>query len=83
MGDRHRSRTTKKGAALLTLTERVTRQEHILKIGEKTAEAVNQGITKLKTIYGDQFPVVFKTITSDNGSEFSDLVNAAAYDPYL
>lgn len=66
----------KKGAALLTLTERVTRQEHILKIGQKTIEAVKQGIIQLKSIYGDQFPKVFKTITSDNGSEFSDLVNA-------
>lgn len=34
----------KKGAALLTLTERVTCQEHILKISQKTVEAVNQAI---------------------------------------
>lgn len=70
----------KKGAALLTLTERVTRQEHILKIHQKTVEAVSHGIQELKTIYGDSFSMVFKTITSDNGSEFSDLVNAVDSD---
>jgi len=62
------------------LTERVTRQEHILKISQKTVEAVNQAIRKLKTWYGDLFSMVFKTITSDNGSEFSELVNAVDSD---
>jgi IS30 family transposase len=66
----------KKGAALLTLTERTTRKEHIFKIDQKTVDGVNQAIQELKNIYGTAFSSVFKTITSDNGSEFSELVKA-------
>jgi IS30 family transposase len=66
----------KKGAALLTLTERKTRREHIVKIRQKTAESVDQAIQTLKGLYGTTFSSVFKTITSDNGSEFSQLTQA-------
>nr|WP_245001232.1 hypothetical protein [Caldalkalibacillus thermarum] len=59
--------TNKKGAALLTLTERKTRKEHILKIDHKTAECVKQALQELKQQYGSVFSTVFKTITSDNG----------------
>ena len=62
-----------KGAALLTLTERKTRQEHILKIDKKTVECVKQALQALKQTYGSIFSKVFKTITADNGSEFSEL----------
>lgn len=65
-----------KGAALLTLTERKTRNEHILKIDQKTAECVKQALQLLKQSYGSIFPKVFKTITADNGSEFSELSQA-------
>jgi IS30 family transposase len=61
------------GAALLTLTERKTRKEHIFKIKRKTTEGVQEAIQYLKAIYDTAFPSVFKTITSDNGSEFSEL----------
>jgi IS30 family transposase len=66
----------KQGAALLTLTERKTRREHILKIDRKTTESVNNAMQKLKNSYGSAFSSVFKTITSDNGSEFSELSHA-------
>lgn len=66
----------KKGAALLTLTERKTRKEHIIKLEQKTAVSVHQAIQSLKDLYGEAFPSVFKTITSDNGSEFSELTQA-------
>jgi len=59
--------------ALLTMTERMTRKELIFKIPGKNTEAVQQAIQKLmeeSTIY---FSKVFKSITSDNGSEFADL----------
>jgi len=65
-----------KGAALLTLTERKTRNEHILKIDQKTATCVKQALQALKQTYGSIFSKVFKTITADNGSEFSELVHA-------
>jgi IS30 family transposase len=62
-----------KGAALLTLTERKTRKEHIIKIERKATEGVHIAIQQLKDIYDTSFPYVFKTITSDNGSKFSEL----------
>lgn len=63
------------GEVLLTLTERVSRYEHIIKIEGKTSEAVTKGLSELKSEYGDKFNEVFKTITSDNGTEFSDLMS--------
>lgn len=48
-----------KDQALLTLTERKTRYEVIIKIDGKAA--------------GNDFDVLFKTITSDNGAEFTGL----------
>jgi len=65
-----------KGAALLTLTERLTRKEHILKIEQKTTACVNQALKGLKQTYGSAFSKIFKTITADNGAEFSELKNA-------
>jgi IS30 family transposase len=60
--------------ALLTITERKTRKEIIIKIASKESEAVSASITKLRNAYGSIFSQVFKTITSDNGSEFADLI---------
>lgn len=37
------------------------------------AEAVAAEMSKLKTEFGDKFSQVFRTITSDNGSEFAIL----------
>lgn len=65
-----------KGAALLTLTERKTRNEHILKIERKTADCVKKALEALKQSYGFTFSKVFKTITADNGAEFSELSQA-------
>lgn len=69
-----------KGAALLTLTERKTRKEHIIKIERKSTDGVHAAIQQLKSIYGPEFPSVFKTITSDNGSEFSELSQAISFE---
>lgn len=60
-------------AVLLTLDERSTKFRHIIKIPEKSAQAVEQGIQTLRTLYGKHFDVVFRSITSDNGSEFASL----------
>lgn len=58
---------------LLTLTERKTRKEIIVKIDSKTSEAVGEGIQIIQKKYGAYFKKLFKTITADNGSEFADL----------
>jgi len=58
---------------LLTLAERKTRFEVVLKLDGKEAHAVDQAIQKLRDRAGSEFPTLFKTITSDNGSEFSGL----------
>ena len=66
------------GEVLLTLDERMTRKRIILKIAGKTKEAVGTALNCLRSIYGANFPLVFKTVTSDNGSEFSGLTEALA-----
>ena len=63
----------RKYEALLTLTERKTRKEIIVKIDAKASEAVTKAMTKIQKHYGSLFSSVFKTITSDNGSEFAEL----------
>lgn len=65
-----------KGAVLLTLTERKARREHILKIDQKNTASVKKAMQDLKHAYGPTFSQVFKSITSDNGSEFSELSHA-------
>ncbi len=57
---------------LLVLTERLTRYELIYKMPNKKAESVIKCINKLEYKYGKHFRKVFKSITVDNGSEFSD-----------
>lgn len=61
--------------ALLTLTERKTRYEVIIKIDGKASNPVNQALHTLKEAAGKNFERLFKTITSDNGTEFSGLSN--------
>ena len=61
---------------LLAADERKKRKSHLVKIRAKTAEAVAEGLTKLRELYGAQFSQVFRTITCDNGSEFARLQEA-------
>ena len=61
-----------KGAALLTFTERMTREEIIFKIPSKHAINVAKSIDKLERKYKSEFKNKFKTITFDNGGEFRD-----------
>lgn len=59
---------------LLTLVERKTRLEIIRLIDSKEADSVSYGLNHLIGEYGDtNFKKIFRTITSDNGSEFSAL----------
>ena len=55
---------------LMTLVERKTRKGIVIMMRERTQEAVCDALHKLERKYGQQFPDVFKSITSDNGSEF-------------
>ncbi|MDZ4956900.1 IS30 family transposase [Clostridium perfringens] len=64
---------SKKDNVLLTIVERNTLNSIHRKIKSKTAEAVLSEIMQLKSEFGDKFSQVFKTITSDNGLEFSNL----------
>ena len=62
----------KKGWVLLTFTERMTREEIIIKIKGKNNEYVVKAINQLERKYGKRFYNKFKTITFDNGIEFMD-----------
>jgi len=59
-----------KGAVLLVLSERCSREEIICKMPGKTQESVKAALDKLERKYGKRFKEKFKTITVDNGSEF-------------
>jgi len=58
---------------LLTLVERKTRFEIVLKIEQQKQESVDQAMGHLYEQLGDQAETIFKTITSDNGSEFAGI----------
>lgn len=65
--------TTK--SCLLVLTERLTRREIIRKIPDQGAKSVVAELDKLEHRLGLMFSKLFKTITVDNGVEFSDYEN--------
>lgn len=57
---------------LVVLTERKTRAEMIFKVKDHTAASVVEVLDQLERQYGVHFRNVFKSITVDNGTEFSD-----------
>ena len=59
---------------LLTLTERKTRYEIIMPMKNQKADSVIKCLNILERKYGKLFRKTFKSITVDNGSEFSDFV---------
>lgn len=58
---------------LMTILERKTRYYRIIRLSDKTAASVMKAFKSLRKEYGDKFSRIFKTITTDNGSEFSSL----------
>nr|WP_317450562.1 IS30 family transposase [Desemzia incerta] len=66
----------KSDAVLLTLAERQTRFEVILKLNGKDAHSVDQAVHVLREHAGEHFSCLFKTGTSDHGSEFTGLHEA-------
>lgn len=59
-----------KKASLLTLTERKTLEEIVIKLEQATQEEVQRAFDEMERKYGAGFKLKFKTITFDNGSEF-------------
>jgi len=74
--------TQKKGETVLTMTERLTRAEIIIKSPDKTAASTVRMFNRLERRIGSvNFRKIFKSITFDNGTEFSD-VNGIEFSPY-
>ena len=60
-------------ARLLVLTERMFRQEIIIKMPDGTTQSVVRSLDRLERKLGSRmFRRIFRTITVDNGSEFAD-----------
>ena len=59
----------------MTLTERKTRLEIILKLKGKTSEDVVCKFNKIKEFMKKNYNKIFKSITTDNGTEFSDFLS--------
>jgi transposase, IS30 family len=66
---------SKDDEVLLTLSERMSREFLILRIPDKTSVSVMQAFKELQRQYSEHWNDIFKTITTDNGSEFADLSN--------
>ena len=64
-----------KHECLMTLTERKTRFEIIFKLKCKTAQEVVNKFNKMKEIMKKNYDKIFKSITTDNGTEFSNFLS--------
>lgn len=60
---------------LLSIDERLTRKRHLLKIPLQSRESVRLRLEKIAGYYSGNFENVFKSVTSDNDSEFIDLAS--------
>ncbi|MFU0833549.1 MAG: hypothetical protein ACFWUC_11520 [Oscillospiraceae bacterium] len=58
-------------AAVFTIVERLTGYYLSIRIDGKTTTGVASAMEQLKEQYGEKFSQVFRSITTDNGSEFS------------
>lgn len=63
-----------KQECLLTITERKTKFEIIFKISSKTSENVVNKINQIKVFMNKHYNKIFKSFSTDNGSEFSDFL---------
>lgn len=59
---------------LMTLTERKTRYEMIFKLQSKSSKEVVNKFNQIKEYMKKNFDKIFKSITTDNGTEFSDFL---------
>ena len=65
-------RKRKSEPAVFTIVERMTGYYLSIKISGKSVCGVSEAMTFLKDQFGDKFSQVFRSITTDNGSEFAD-----------
>ncbi len=66
--------TRDKAAVLLSLDERLSRKRHLVKIDGRDTISVKKRLEKILSLYKkEDIGKIFKTITSDNGSEFYEL----------
>ena len=70
-GDLVTSSRDGENGAFLTVIERKTRFYYMIPIKNKKSKSVYMAINKLNNLYGDDFRKIFKSITFDNGSEFT------------
>ena len=56
---------------MFTIVERLTGYYLSIRIDGETTEGVIQAMEQLKEQYGERFAQVFRSITTDNGSEFT------------
>ena len=69
--------STKRGKheCLLTMTERKTKLEFIFKLSSKTSENVVKKINQIKLFMNKYYNCIFKSFSTDNGTEFSDFLS--------
>lgn len=72
------SAKTRDDDVLLTLAERKSRDFFLIPLADKTADCVMKAMEMLRNTYSEHFSEMFKTITTDNGSEFADLSDLEA-----
>lgn len=63
-----------KHECLLTMTERKTRFEMIFKIPSKNSDNVVNKINQIKLFMNNKYDKIFKSFSTDNGSEFSNFL---------
>lgn len=59
-------------ACLLVMTERLSRKEVLMKLPDKRQVSVALALDRLEKHHGSRFRERFKSLTTDNGSEFLD-----------
>ena len=59
--------------AVLTMVERMTREFWMIRIPGKDPNSVMSAFAKLRSTFSEHWNDIFKTITTDNGLEFSSL----------
>ena len=70
----------KKGEpATFTIVERLTDFYLTILIPEKTSAGVATAMEQLRCVFGDRFPQIFRTITTDNGNEFAAFSQMEVY----
>lgn len=63
-----------KHECLMTLTERKTRFEMIFKLQFKTSDEIVKKFNQIKTFMKNNYNKIFKSLTTDNGTEFSNFL---------